>query len=78
MEKIVQFGSAGYSDYTKHKDTERKQRYINRHKNNEVWNKEGIKTAGFYSKNVLWNKPSLKGSIDDLNKKCSNIKFILK
>ncbi len=28
----VLFGAAGYSDFTKHKDEDRKQRYISRHK----------------------------------------------
>ena len=35
--RVVSFGSAGYSDYTKHQDKERKQRYITRHKKNEDW-----------------------------------------
>ena len=41
-------------------NTDRKERYIDRHKNNEGWNKSGAKTAGFYSKHALWNKPTLK------------------
>ncbi len=45
--KKVYFGQAGASDFTIHKDEARKQRYINRHKNNEVWSKSGIDTAGF-------------------------------
>ncbi len=45
--KTVSFGAAGMSDYTKHKDPERKQRYINRHKKKEDWNNP--KTAGFYA-----------------------------
>ena len=32
-----------------------------------VWNKSGAKTAGFYSKHVLWNKPTLKERIDDIS-----------
>jgi hypothetical protein len=44
--KTVKFGAKGYSDYTIHKDPERKQRYIDRHKKNENWH--DIKTAGFY------------------------------
>ena len=67
--KTVSFGAAGASDYTIHKDTARKNRYIDRHKDNEDWSKSGIKTAGFYSKHILWNKPSIKESIHDLNKK---------
>ena len=76
--KTVSFGSAGMSDYTLHKDPERKQRYIDRHKKNEEWPKAGIKTPGFYAKHVLWNKPSLKASVDDLNKKFKNVHFKLK
>lgn len=63
--KKVHFGAKGYSDYTKHKDPSRKQRYITRHKARENWNKSGIKTAGFWSRWILWNKPSLGGSIRD-------------
>ena len=33
--KAVSFGATGYSDYTKHKDEERKERYIARHKINQ-------------------------------------------
>ena len=33
--KTVHFGQSGASDFTKHKDNERKERYINRHKKNE-------------------------------------------
>ena len=67
--KTVSFGAKGMSDYTLHKDPERKQRYFDRHKKNEDWTKAGIKTPGFYAKHVLWNKPTLKGSVDDLNMK---------
>ena len=35
--KKVYSGQAGASDFTIHKDEERKQRYINRHTNNEIW-----------------------------------------
>ena len=50
-------------------NTDRKGRYIDRHKKNEDWTKPGAKSAGFYSKHVLWNKPALKASIDDINKR---------
>ena len=58
--KTVSFGQKGASDFTKHKNTDRTERYIDRHKNNEDWNKSGAKTDGFYSKHVLWNKTTLK------------------
>ena len=67
--KTVHFGSAGMSDYTKHKDDERKQLYIDRHRTNENWTASGVDTAGFYSKNVWWTKKTVKDSIADLNQK---------
>ena len=69
--KKISFGAAGYSDYTIHKDDDRKHRYIKRHKNNENWNNP--KTAGFYAKNLLWNKNTLRKSIDDINKRFKNL-----
>ena len=72
----ISFGQAGASDFTKHKDVERKERYITRHKNNENWNDP--KSAGFYAKNILWNKPTLKASIEDTNRRFKNIHIKLK
>ena len=74
--KTISFGAAGMSDYTKHKDDERKQRYINRHKGNEDWNDP--KTPGFYARYVLWNKTSLQASVNDINKKFPKMKVKLK
>ena len=54
--KIIHFGQKGASDFTKHHDQERKQRYINRQKKKENWTESGYKTAGFLSKNILRNK----------------------
>ena len=72
--KTVHFGAKGYSDYTQHKDPERMKRYANRHRKRENWTKSGIKSAGFWSKWILWNKPSLTGSIKDTEKRF-NIKI---
>ena len=74
--KTVSFGAAGMSDFTKHKDPERKERYINRHKKNEDWNDP--KTAGFYARHILWNKTILQASVSDINKKFPTIKVKLK
>ena len=67
--KKIYFGASGYSDFTKHKDEARKQRYINRHKNNENWTKSGIDTAGWWSRWLLWNKPTIKESYEDIKKR---------
>jgi len=74
--RTIHFGARGYSDFTIHKDKERKDMYIARHKTNENWN--DYKSAGFYAKNILWNKPSIKASIEDINKRFKNIHIKLK
>lgn len=68
-EKTVHFGQRGYSDFTKHKDPKRKENYIARHRVNQNWGKSGIKTAGFWSRWILWNKPGLETSIRDTNRR---------
>ena len=67
--KKVYFGQAGASDFTIHKDEARKQRYINRHKNNEVWSKSGIDTAEFWSRWILWHLPTIKDSYNDVKRR---------
>jgi hypothetical protein len=59
----VHFGRQGYSDYTKHKDSERMKRYLVRHRTRENWTRTGVKTAGFWSRWILWSSPSLSGAI---------------
>ena len=76
--KTIHFGAKGYEDFTTHKDKDRKQRYIDRHKKREDWGASGVDTAGFYSRWVTWNKDTLTKSVDDLNKKYKNINFKLK
>lgn len=63
----TKFGAVGYSDFTIHHDIERKDRYLARHKKNENWNDPT--TAGSLSKNILWNKSSIKASISDFKSK---------
>jgi len=67
--KTVHFGARGYSDYTIHHDPERKERYIARHQAREDWTIWGIKTAGFWSRWLLWNLPSLSDSIHDIERR---------
>jgi hypothetical protein len=67
--EIVQpFGQRGYSDFTKHKDVTRKQRYIARHRRmHEDWTDPT--RAGTLSRYILWNKPTLKASIRSYRRK---------
>jgi len=68
----VAFGAKGYSDFTQHKDEDRKQRYIKRHMKNEDWTDP--LTAGFWSRYILWGKPSILESINYVNNKFPNLK----
>lgn len=67
--KTVHFGAAGMSDYIHHKDEERKERYLSRHKARESWEKPD--TAGALSRWILWNKPTLAASIADYRRRFS-------
>lgn len=70
--KHISFGAKGYSDYTMHKDVQRKKNYIERHKATEDW--QDTDSPGFWSRWLLWNKPTLDESIRDTEKKF-NIKI---
>jgi len=66
---VVKFGASGYEDFTMHKDEERKRLYLQRHGSRENWQKSGIETAGFWSRWLLWNKPTISQSIADIRKR---------
>lgn len=91
----LDFGAAGYSDYTIHKDPFRMRRYVGRHgggvskqlkkesnpakvnkkmekvitSSKENWTKNGLNTAGFWSRWLLWSKPSVKEAKQFIMKK---------
>ena len=67
--KKIHFGASGYSDFTKHQDPARRDRYDQRHIRNENWTITGIATAGFWSKWILWNKKTIAISIKDTEKR---------
>ena len=64
--KRVYFGDSRYEDFTTHKDEERKQRYIDRHKKNEDW--DDINSAAFWSRFYLWEKPTKKQAYENIKK----------
>lgn len=67
-EKVVPFGARGMSDFTKHRDTQRRARYLKRHSGmGEHWNKPD--TPGALSRWVLWNKKTLRASVRDFKKR---------
>jgi hypothetical protein len=72
----VRFGLKGFSDYTIHKDMARMKRYIARHAGSanglrsrrENWSRSGGTTAGFWSRWLLWSKPSFRAAIKQTEK----------
>ena len=66
---VVHFGQAGADDFTKTKDEAQKALYLSRHRAREDWNTPT--TPGALSRFVLWNKPTVKESIDDFKKRFS-------
>ena len=75
-QKTIHFGSKGASDFTLNKDKARKEKYERRHKKREDWTDP--KTAGAYAKNILWNEPTVQGSIKDTNKRFKDIHIAYK
>lgn len=69
--KTIKFGDAKYEDYTIHKNKIRKQDYIERHKTRENW--EDPMTKGFWARWLLWNKTTIKKSIQNILKKFPGI-----
>lgn len=68
--KHVDFGQKGYSDYTIHKDPQRMKRYLIRHRGmGEDWSLSGKYTAGWWSRWLLWSKPSLQAAIASVSRR---------
>jgi len=59
----VKFGAKDYSDFTIHRDPDRKRRYILRHKTNEDWTNP--LAPGTLSRYILWNRVNIGQSLLD-------------
>lgn len=75
--KKIHFGQKGSSDMTIHKNEATKQNYFKRHIVKEDFSKKGINKAGYWSRWILWNQPTLDESIKDTERRF-NIKIIYK
>ena len=65
--KKVSFGATGYSDFTQHKDEDRKKNYIARHRPNQNWN--DLTTAGAWSRWLTWEKKTIPEAIKNMERK---------
>ena len=66
-EYIRKFGAQGMSDFTIHKDRNRRERYISRHKK-DLRTKNPM-APGYLSMYILWNKPSIEASLKDYKRR---------
>jgi hypothetical protein len=63
----VNFGDRRYKDYTQNNnDKDRRSKYRRRHYKRENWDDDN--TAGFWSTHLLWNKPTLEESAQDIER----------
>jgi hypothetical protein len=65
--RIIHFGASGMSDNTKHKNKERRNRYIFRH-HKDLGTGDPTR-AGYLSMFILWNKKTLSASIADYRRR---------
>lgn len=64
--EVIHFGSKVGSTYIDHKDKQKRQNYLARHKVREDWSKIN---AGSLSRYLLWSGTSLKQNIKDYEKR---------
>jgi hypothetical protein len=65
--KTTQFGAKNASTYIDHKDEKIKNAWVARHRVRGTFN--DYKSASSLSYHILWNKPTLKASINDYKNK---------
>jgi hypothetical protein len=65
--KQTDFGAKGMSDFTIHKDKERRARYRKRHKKD--LDTKDFKRAGYLSWHILWSDSDLDTAIKDYKKR---------
>ena len=71
------FGDSRYKNFTDHQDEAKKKSYLARFGATSDFTKNGIHSSSFWSRWLLWNKPTLKESIKDVEKRF-NIQIVTK
>ena len=67
--RVIHFGAVGYDDYTMHGDAARAEDYVRRHAAREDWSDRGVETPGFWSRWLLWEKPTIKAALAALRRR---------
>ncbi len=71
--RTLHIGDATREDYTQHGDPKRKMSYILRHYPTEDWSDNGVFTAGWWSKHMLWGLPNINEAIRETYGKAMTI-----
>ena len=71
------FGARGYQDFTMHRDEKRRRSYLSRHASREDWGRSGVMTAGWLSRYILWEKPTLEEAVVAASKLYRDVTFSL-
>jgi hypothetical protein len=75
--RTTHFGAKGYEDYTTHRDEKRRRNYLSRHESREDWGRSGVMTAGWLSRYILWEKPTIKEAVAAANRLYPDVTFAL-
>ena len=75
--RTTHFGAKGYEDYTLHRDEKRRRNYLSRHESREDWGRSGVMTAGWLSRYILWEKPTIKEAVAAANRPYPEVAFAL-
>ena len=75
--RTTHFGARGYEDFTMHRDEKRRRSYLSRHASREDWGRSGVVTAGWLSRYLLWEKPTLKEAVAAASKLYPAVTFTL-
>jgi hypothetical protein len=65
--EAIHFGADGYKDFTLGATKEERLAYIARHEPRENWNNPS--TAGFWSRWLLWQEPTISSAIRNIESK---------
>ena len=75
--RTTHFGAKGYEDYTTHRDEKRRRLYLSRHAAREDWGRAGVMTAGWLSRQILWERPTLKGAVAAASRRYPDVTFTI-
>ena len=74
--KVTHFGQKGGSTFVDHRDNQKKEAWLARHKVNEDW--RDLQSAGALARHLLWSQKTLAASVAALNQRQKKYKFKLK